>query len=176
MLAPLLLIWPMSVALTWLVAQGIAHRPYDRELGELARALAQEVTVEYTSGRAPQGAAMVRRLERTVAQLVRADVAIELVFTARVFDGREAAVLGLATRLSDTPYDDAMVLAGEIAGRSPSAVRGAKALINGLVNQGAADQFAEERRIIGSLIGRPDQVEAVMSNFEKRPAAFADPA
>ena len=73
MLAPLLLIWPMSVALTWLVAQGIAHRPYDRELGELARALAQEVTVEYTSGRAPQGAAMVRRLERTVAQLVRAD-------------------------------------------------------------------------------------------------------
>ncbi len=111
-----------------------------------------------------------------LSQLVRADVAKELVFTARVFDGREAAVLGLATRLSDTPYDDAMVLAGEIAGRSPSAVRGAKALINGLVNQGAADQFAEERRIIGSLIGRPDQVEAVMSNFEKRPAAFADPA
>ena len=57
MLAPLLLIWPMSVALTWLVAQGIANRPYDRELGDMARALAQEVTVEYTSGRAPQDAA-----------------------------------------------------------------------------------------------------------------------
>jgi two-component system sensor histidine kinase TctE len=27
MLAPLLLLWPMSVALTWLVAQGIANRP-----------------------------------------------------------------------------------------------------------------------------------------------------
>jgi two-component system, OmpR family, sensor histidine kinase TctE len=36
MLAPLLLLWPMSMALTWLVAQGIANRPYDRELGELA--------------------------------------------------------------------------------------------------------------------------------------------
>ena len=35
MLAPLLLIWPMSVALTWFVAQGIAHRPYDRELGAM---------------------------------------------------------------------------------------------------------------------------------------------
>ena len=31
MLAPLLLLWPMSVALTWLVAQGIASKPYDRE-------------------------------------------------------------------------------------------------------------------------------------------------
>ena len=32
MLAPLLLLWPMSVALTWLVAQNIANKPFDREL------------------------------------------------------------------------------------------------------------------------------------------------
>jgi two-component system sensor histidine kinase TctE len=38
MLAPLLLLWPMSVALTWLVAQSIANRPYDRELGRTGRA------------------------------------------------------------------------------------------------------------------------------------------
>jgi hypothetical protein len=41
---------------------------------------------------------------------------------------------------------------------------------------GAAEQFAEERRVIGSLIGRPNQVEAVMSNFEKRDANFIDPS
>jgi len=111
-----------------------------------------------------------------LSQLVRADVAKELVFTARVFDGREAAALGLATRLSETPYDDAMAMAREIAGRSPDAVRGAKALLNGLLNEGAAQQFAEERRIIGSLIGRANQVEAVMANFEKRPAAYTDPS
>ena len=69
-----------------------------------------------------------------LSQLVRADVAKELVFTARVFDGREAHALGLATRLSETPYDDAMAMAREIAGRSPDAVRGAKALINGLLH------------------------------------------
>ncbi|MED5620690.1 sensor histidine kinase [Ideonella sp. BN130291] len=46
MLAPLLLLWPMSVALTWLVAQGIASRPYDRELGEMARNVARRVVVE----------------------------------------------------------------------------------------------------------------------------------
>ena len=65
-----------------------------------------------------------------------------------------------------------MALAAEIAGRSPDAVRGAKALFNRLANAGAAEQFAEERRVIGCLIGTPNQVEAVMANFEKRPPAF----
>lgn len=45
MLAPLLLLWPMSVALTWLVAQGIANKPFDRELGEMTRILAKQVMV-----------------------------------------------------------------------------------------------------------------------------------
>lgn len=109
-----------------------------------------------------------------LSQLVRADIAKELVFTARVFDGREAHAIGLATKLSETPYDDAMAMAAEIAGRSPDAVRGAKQLINGLLHERAASQFEAERRIIGSLIGQPNQVEAVMSNFEKRPANFVD--
>jgi two-component system sensor histidine kinase TctE len=45
MLAPLLLLWPMSVALTWLVAQGLANPPYDRELAAKVRQLAKEVIV-----------------------------------------------------------------------------------------------------------------------------------
>ena len=110
-----------------------------------------------------------------LSSLVRADVAKELVFTARVFDGHEALAFGLATRLSETPHDDAMSLAREIADRSPDAVRGAKSLLSGLFNQGAAQQFAQERRVIGSLVGQPNQVEAVMANFEKRPAGFTDP-
>jgi enoyl-CoA hydratase/carnithine racemase len=111
-----------------------------------------------------------------LSQLVGADVAKELVFTARIFDGREAKELGLATKLSDTPYDDAMAIAREIAGRSPDAVRAAKQLMNGLYNQGAAEQFAAERAGIGSLIGRHNQKESVMSWFEKRPPAFVDPS
>jgi len=109
-----------------------------------------------------------------LSQLVGADVAKELVFTARIFSGREAKDLGIATRLSDNPRDDAMALAREITGRSPDAVRAAKALMNGLLNQGAAEQFAAERARIGPLIGRPNQTEAVMSHFEKRPANFGD--
>ena len=112
----------------------------------------------------------------TLAGLVRADVAKELVFTARVFSGTEAFELGLATKLSDHPLDDAMAMAEEIAGRDPSAVRAAKRLMNGLLNEGAAEQFAAERSIIGGLIGKPNQIETVMANFEKRPAVYAEPA
>ena len=45
MLAPLLLLWPMSLVITWLVAQGIAHRPYDRELGDRVHSLARQAAV-----------------------------------------------------------------------------------------------------------------------------------
>ena len=67
MLAPLLLIWPISVALTWLVAQGIASRPYDRELGEMARSLGQQVSAVEAPAKgrdryalAPEAAALLR--------------------------------------------------------------------------------------------------------------------
>lgn len=111
-----------------------------------------------------------------LSRLARPDVVKELVFTARVFSGKEAFDLGLATRLSATPFDDAMAMAQDIAERSPDAVRGSKELLNRLFAAGAAEQFAEERRVIGSLIGKANQVEAVMANFEKRKTAFIDPA
>jgi len=46
MLTPLLLLWPISLVLTWLVAQNIANKPYDRTLEYNVNALAQLVTVE----------------------------------------------------------------------------------------------------------------------------------
>ena len=111
-----------------------------------------------------------------LSRLARPDVVKELVFTARVFNGAEALELGLATRVSQTPLADALAMAAEIADRSPDAVRGSKELLNRLFTDGAAEQFAEERRVIGALIGRPNQVEAVTANFEKRKTTFLDPA
>lgn len=43
MLAPLFLLWPMSVAITYVVAQNIADVPYDRALASHLRVLAQQV-------------------------------------------------------------------------------------------------------------------------------------
>ena len=107
-----------------------------------------------------------------LSRLVRPDIVKDLVFSARVFSGAEGFELGVVTRLSKTPHAEAMDLAQEIAGRSPDAVRGAKKLINLMANDGAAQQFAAEREVIGKLIGGPNQVEAVMSHFEKRPPKF----
>ncbi|MBN8487411.1 MAG: sensor histidine kinase N-terminal domain-containing protein [Burkholderiales bacterium] len=69
MLAPLLLLWPMSVALTWLVAQNIAARPYDRDLGQLTRMIAQQMAVE--SAAAAPGAPL--KLPESAAALLRSD-------------------------------------------------------------------------------------------------------
>src|SRR5512141_270200 len=44
MLAPLLLLWPMSVTLTYLVAQSIANGPFDRSLGEAVGVLSDHIT------------------------------------------------------------------------------------------------------------------------------------
>ena len=43
MLTPLLLLWAITFGLTWLVAEGIARVPFDRSLGQNAKALAQLV-------------------------------------------------------------------------------------------------------------------------------------
>jgi len=109
-----------------------------------------------------------------LSRLVRDDVMKDLVFTGRILPASEGAPLGLVTRLADDPVAEALAAAREIAGRSPSAVRGAKQLINRISNAGAAEHFAAEREIIFTLIGKPHQVEAITANFENRPAKFED--
>ncbi len=46
MLTPLLLLWPASLVLTWLVAQGIAGAPFDRALEYNTQTLSQLVNVQ----------------------------------------------------------------------------------------------------------------------------------
>ena len=72
MLAPLLLLWPLSLGLTWLVAQAIANRPYDRELADVASALARQSTAQVAAS--PNAAVARRRdLERTASALTSGD-------------------------------------------------------------------------------------------------------
>ena len=79
MLAPLLLLWPMSIFLTYLVAQGIADRPYDRELGVVVRAIAQQAGSEAVGvgGPAPK---LRLRMPSLAGELLRADEAGSVYF------------------------------------------------------------------------------------------------
>lgn len=112
---------------------------------------------------------------QTLRRLVRLDVAKELTFTGRIVTGQEAVDLGLATRVSDKPLEDATKLAQEIAQKSPDAIRAGKQLLNesGLVSQEEGLRL-EERLQLG-LIGSPNQREAVQANMEKRAPRFRDP-
>ncbi len=107
-------------------------------------------------------------------RLVGVDVAKELTWTGREVSGTEAVQIGLATKVADDPRAAALELAADIASKSPQAIRGAKHLINLASEQDWATGFAEERRVIGSVIGTPNQVEAVTAFFEKRPAVYED--
>lgn len=111
----------------------------------------------------------------TLLRLVGLDVAKELLWTGRIVDGTEAVELGLATRVADDPRAAALDLARDLASRSPDAVRAGKRLLNAANRRALAEAFAAERAEIGTLIGSPNQVEAVRAWFEKRPPDFTDP-
>jgi len=107
-------------------------------------------------------------------RLVGLDVAKELTFTARIVSGTEAVALGLATRVADDPRAEALRLAREIAGKNPHAIRGSKKLLNLAGTVSLAEGFKAEEATIRSLIGSPNQVEAVMANMQKREPVFSD--
>jgi signal transduction histidine kinase len=100
MLAPLLLLWPMSLGLTWVVAETIANRPYDRELANVVRALAQQVAVQEPSTAIP--ADRRAEIERVMALLARDDDKDRSYY--QVLDRRGHLVAGVAglDRPSDT--------------------------------------------------------------------------
>jgi len=112
---------------------------------------------------------------QTLRHLVRLDVAKELAFTGRVLSGAEAAELGLATQLSDSPREAALEMAREIASKSPDAIRANKQLFNDTRQLGIEDGLKLEESLQGGLIASPNQVESVKANMQKRQPEFKDP-
>lgn len=107
--------------------------------------------------------------------LVRADVLRELAFTGRVVGGTEAVAIGLATRVCDDPYEEAMAAAREIASRNPHAIRADKRLCDLADSGDAAAILLAESTEQADVMGTPNQVEAVRANLENRAPRFVDP-
>jgi two-component system sensor histidine kinase TctE len=138
MLAPLLLLWPMSVVLTWLVAQGIANKPFDRELGEMVRVLAREVAVHSDAGR-PQA---VFKLPAAASEILHTDDTDDIYYQVL---GLRSELLGGENALP-VPRDDERAPPGEVRFRDEvlngDGVRVAYMWVNAPGDGGAAARAA----------------------------------
>jgi enoyl-CoA hydratase/carnithine racemase len=106
--------------------------------------------------------------------LAREDVVRELTYTGRIFNGAEAQQFGFVTRVVDDPRAAAFETAREIAGKSPEAMRAAKRLLNLAVATDAKAGLLAESVEQQKLIGSPNQLEAILSNLQKRAANYRD--
>jgi two-component system, OmpR family, sensor histidine kinase TctE len=106
MLVPLVVLWPLSLAFTWAVAQNIASRPFDRELGERVRTLAAKLEVRRGMGgdaNAPQVLLPAAALE----ELLRAAAEDEDRIQFQVLGARGEWVAGdLSMTLPETQDDE----------------------------------------------------------------------
>jgi enoyl-CoA hydratase/carnithine racemase len=106
--------------------------------------------------------------------LVRDDIARELTFTARKFDGEEAARLGVITRTAADPRAEATALARTIASMSPAAIRAGKRLLNLSPDADTAQILLAESLEQEKLLASPGHAETLAANREKRPPVFSD--
>ena len=95
MLTPLILLWPITLALTWLVAQNIAGKPFDRALEFNVQALARLVTVK--------GNVVQFNLTGPAREILRADDTDQVYYQVR---GVKGEFLGGGSELSVPPDDD----------------------------------------------------------------------
>lgn len=106
--------------------------------------------------------------------LARDDIVRELTYTGRIFSGKEGFDYGFVTKLSETPYEDALAMAREIAGKNPDSIRRAKTIYNTVDKLSYADALMQESVLQSEVIGSPNQVEAIMSTMEKRAGNYKD--
>ena len=104
--------------------------------------------------------------------LVRSDVLRQLTYTARPVSADQAERWGLVTSLSGDPLAAARELAEEIAGKSPSAIRGAKRLIEVAETAGRSEVLLAESREQVQVLGKPEQMEVIAAQMQGRKAVF----
>jgi len=100
----------------------------------------------------------------------------ELVFTADVFDAREAERIGLVNRVVPTAdlERETLALARRIAEGPPRVLAAAKALLDRAAGLDLETALAEEARTQGQMLSSPDHREGLAAFFEKRAPRFDD--
>jgi enoyl-CoA hydratase len=121
---------------------------------------------EVTIGVIP-GAGGTQRLTRAVGKAL----AMEIILNNRMLTAEEAERFGLVNHVYpvETYLNEALRIAGEIAGHAPLAIRMAKESINQAFEGTLAEGIAAERRNFYFLFSTDDQKEGMSAFVEKRP-------
>lgn len=110
-------------------------------------------------------------LTQFLPRLMPADRALDLILTARILSGSEAAAAGLVTRAEADPLAAARAYADRLAAVSPDVLRGAKRLVR-LGWPANPEALGAEAAIQAALIGSANQMEAVAATLQRRPARY----
>ncbi len=113
-------------------------------------------------------------ISTTLRDILALDRVKELAWTGRIVSGEEAFELGLVTALHDDPLAAAMDTARAICTKSPDAIRSMKRLFTKAWRMSDAEALALEAELQLGVIGRKNQLEAVMANVQKREPDFSD--
>jgi enoyl-CoA hydratase len=99
---------------------------------------------------------------------------MELILTGRIFRAAEALEMGLVNKVvpAEKLMEEALALAGEIAGKSPLAIRTAKEAVLKCFETTLAEGLNFERRSFYMLFASEDQKEGMKAFVEKRQASF----
>ena len=106
MLAPLLLLWPMSIAITYLVAKSITNQPFDRALEDKVLVLSQQV--KQVDGK------VLAQLSNPARDILRADDLDNIYFQIKSIHGE----LVDGDRDLPMPVEEDKAIAGNIAFRN----------------------------------------------------------
>jgi enoyl-CoA hydratase len=116
------------------------------------------------------GGGGTQRLTRAVGKYK----AMEMVLTGKRIGAEEAKSLGLVSRVvpKEAYLSEALKVAGEIASKSPVAVRLAKMAVNKAFEMGLKDGIDFERELFYLLFASEDKAEGMRAFLEKRKPEF----
>lgn len=110
----------------------------------------------------------------TLRDVLPVDRVKELAWSGRVVGGEEACQMGLVTALHDDPLAAAIETARAICVKSPDAIRSMKRLFNSAWRLSDSEALALEAELQLGVLGKKNQLEAVMANMQKRSPEFDD--
>ena len=111
----------------------------------------------------------------TLPRIVGRMSAMSMVLLGQPIDSHTALRLGLVLEVVENgkALERAEVLARQVAGRAPVAIRQGKALVNAAFELPHSAHFAAERQAFSALFGTADKVEGITAFRERRPAEWA---